>query len=556
MSGKLAATGSIRGFSTIDLGQGQTVEQLAPTHFSLAELRKRIEEIRTKYDPDALNDLITTVLSHIQNLNNPHVVTLSQTDADVLQLVYQAWLSNGNSGTLQDFYVSFFSVADSTIADATNVETASPTSLVNVSGANELISIHNASATAHAELIDIILPGIPPNAPPTISYNAQYGLPSNTTCIRASELTVLDQNGNLTTISENTIAVDYSTGVAAFPIYGSRTNLIFPSNPIDQNNTNLLNVTSSTSPSGTLKVAPDGNPAMVLTDTETNAVHGYEISITLSDAVEYTDTVFIYPLTNTGGITIYLDAYPDIAIMLDLSDYTIFSQNSSVQAYVQPLMNGWLRLGIQYTAPTLTTCNLVIAQVQTAIFGTSIAYEGTGSVLFGLFGLQHVAGCGMSPYIPTTTEIASHDSTIIKIPMTLSNAAEGMLSITYEHAFSAGSQTRSLLSLDNTSLIITTTNNTLTAITENTDESTTSIDINDVFNQQVTLGFSYSSTERELATTNITSVTQTSTNIFLALDVTIQLGSATTPWDGSISNFILYPIADSGQMLEFLIGEV
>lgn len=554
MNTNISATGSIRGFNNIDLGQGQTRESITPTNFSLTDLKNRIEAIRNTFDPDALNNLIIEVLSHIQNENNPHQVTLSQTGADVINLVYQAWLSAGNSGTLQDFYLVFFNVSSNSITavSGTDAITGAPSSLITVSGVEALIAANDTT------LFSEVLPGTPPSVLPTTAYDAQFGIPFGATTSRNTPISVLDRNGNLSIVPANTVAIDYSTGIGSFPLYGSRTNLIVPSDPRLQVSTNILGATSFTSPRGTLNVGPDGTPCLVLVESLNLEIHGYETQITIDNAVEYTDTVFIYPFSNTGGITLYLNNYTNIAIMVDLSTYAVTTSDPSVIGYAQPFPNGWIRIGIQYIISGLAapiTSILVIAKTPTAVLGQEALYPGTGANLFGVFGLQHVAGCGMSPYIPTTTTVESHDATSITIPFVMGSSSNGLLAVSYEHAKTVSVNPRILLTLENQNIKIFMQSNQTNATTINADTSTTTVTATDAFDQFLKLAFSYSPTQNELAITNVPKIIVAGTVPAVTIGSTnLILGDHTNPFDGSVSTFVIYPISDTNGQLEYLVG--
>jgi hypothetical protein len=552
-TGPISRSGSIRGFSTIDLGQGATPESIIPTNFSLTDLKARIDFIRENFDPDTLYTLINQILSHIQNENNPHQVTLAETGVNVVNLVYQAWLEQGNSGSLQDFYGVFFQVPD------IDTSTGNPDSLMTVAGVQASISTHNLDPNAHQAIMDLVMPGTPPQALPTTAFDAKFGAPVNTVTTRSTSICVLDRNGNLVTVPPNTTAVDYSTGFASFPLWNARTNLVYPSDPNLQlqavGSTNLINATAGTSPAWTLKVGPDGNPVTYLSENNAIGVHGYQFPIGVTVGNEYTTSIFVYPLTNTGGITFYFDQFPEFQLMLDLTDYSYTVTGENVIGYVQVLSNGWIRVGMQYVAPTTTVPNFIIAKTLTAVIGNTIPYQGNDQFLFGVFGCQHIADCGMSPYIPTTTDRASHDLTVVQMTINLVNATTGLLAVEYNHPSTISSQKRSLISLD-PSLQIYTQSGTLTATAEDTDSLAVSIPITDTYNQQCFLAFSFTPGLNKLGATNVEKTTQPAGTINLSSGTTtITLGSSSTPFNGSISRFSLYPISDTNEEIEFLIGE-
>lgn len=552
MDPQFSNNGVIRGFKTIDLGQGQTPEIFQPTNFSLTELRQRVQDIRDNYDPDFLDSLIVQVLSHIQNHNNPHQVTLAETGADVVSLVYQAWLAAGNTGTLQDFYNVFFQVPIVSTAD--NVATATGTDLISVSGVETLIATHNTDPNAHTDLLNMILPGTPPSSVPSLAIDAQIGAIANCTVARSTSLTCIDPNGNLITYGPNQLAVDYALGYASLPLYEARTNLTYPSNPLQAVNNSILNAASSNSPILTLKTGPDGNACLVLTENNTINIHGYSFPVSVTSGVEYISSVFVYPLQTTGSLVLYLDT--NTMLFLNLTTLDVSTSSDAIQGYAQCFPNGWIRLGLQYVAAATETASITIAQTQLTELGVNLAYQGTTQPLFGLFGLQHVVGYGLSPYIPTTNAPASHDNTVIQLTTTLAVVANGLLSISHHHAESALASNRVIISLAN-ALTISVNAEMIETIISNADNTTSTLTLPDVTDMCCVSSTSFSPTQYLFGSTGSAKISTTGDIINLVAGTnTITLSSSAAPFNGNISAMVLYPIADTDMTIEFLIGEV
>lgn len=564
MSGTGTTSGTIRGFNSINLGQNNTVESITPTNFSLTELRDRINAIRTTFDPDYLEDLITRVLSHIQNTNNPHQVTLAQTGADILQLVYQEWLTLGNTGTINDFYAVFFQLLP--VTTATDIATASPTSLISVDGAEQLLAAHNADPTAHAVLIDEILPGTPPASFPAYAINAMFSVPAGVAAVRSTPITVINQDGSLSTVPANTPAVDYGNGIAEFSVYGPRTNSIYPSDPTINTNIVKLGCTSVVVPKPTSgrSLAPDGNAYLSLTESVSSEIHGLGIPVGMTTGALYTTTIFVYPFVSStpGGLTCYLNNYAStIAMVLDLTTMTIATTSASVIGYAQQLPNGWIRLGLQFTAPATDAPQFVVAKTLTPTIGSPVAYLGSGDPLFAVFGMQHVQGCGMSPYIPTTTSAALCDGTALSFPITIYNTVDAMFQVTYNHAQSNTGASRVIFALtqsgQNTGITVSSVAAYIVAQIVNTDTTLASLQLNDEFDTPASVALSISATDYSIKSTGQARVNQATTlgAALAAGAATITFGGSATPFDGTISTFGYYPIADSSTNLEFLVGE-
>ena len=564
MSGTGTTSGTIRGFNSINLGQNNTVEAIAPTNFSLTELRDRINTIRTTFDPSYLEDLITRVLTHIQSTDNPHQVTLAQTGANILQLVYEEWLTLGNTGTINDFYAAFFQLLP--VTTATDLATAAPTSLISVDGAEQLLATHNADPNAHAALIDEILPGAPPTSFPAYAINAMFPIPATVTAIRSTPITVINQDGSLSTLPANTPAVDYGNGIAEFSVYGPRTNFIYPSDPTVNTNVVLAGCTSTVvpKPASGRSLAPDGNAYLLLTESTVSEIHGFGIPVGMTAGTLYTTSIFVYPFYNsiTDGLTCYLNNYATtIAMMLDLATMTVTTTNASVIGYAQQLPNGWIRLGLQFTAPATDAPKFVVAKTLTPTLGSPVAYLGSGELLFAIFGMQHVQGCGMSPYIPTTTTAALCDGTTLSLPITLYSGVDAMFLATYNHAPSNTGASRVIFALtqtgSNTGITVSSVTSYLVAQIVNTDTTLASLQLDDEFNTPAAVALSISATDYSIKATGQARVDQVTTlgAALTAGAATITFGGSATPFDGTISTFSYYPVADASTNLEFLVGE-
>lgn len=551
---QLSASGAITGFSSINLGQSNTPEVFAPTHFTLAEVSESIQAIRNNFDPSFLDALIVQILSHVQNTNNPHQVSLAQTGVNVVQMVYQTWLSLGNVGTLQDFYAIFFQITP--LASASDITSGTSANLVSVLGVTQLITTHNTDLNAHVDLLTTIMPGTPPTAVPNFAFDAKIGVPAGVSLVCSTGITVLDRNGNLVTIPPNTAGIDYSTGHALIPLYGARTNTIVPSSPLLAPSGWLVNTTLSTAPSGTLKTGPDGQSCAVLSDTNALVLHGYAAPITYTQGLEYTSSLFLYPLQATGGVTIYLDAAPSLAVMLNLATLTLTTTATpGLFGYVQVFHNGWIRVGIQYVAPTTGAANLMVVQSASGILGQALPYVGTTTPLFGLFGLQHVQGCGMSPYLATTTIAVSHAASVMTLPTSVINATAGLLSVTYDQAYQITAQSRSLVALGSNFSLISNAGQ-ISASIENTDGTVSYLNLPTSYNHLVTTAFAFSAGAYGFGTTGQPTTTLNGKTYSVAAGpITLTLGNTSgLSLDGGIQALALYPVGMVGDEIDFLIG--
>ncbi len=555
--------GVITGFGTIDLSPGNTTELLAPSHFSLSDLRARIDCIRQTFDPDFLDNLIVQVLSHIQNHNNPHQVTLGETGADVIGLVYQAWLAAGNTGTRSQFLAIFFQVLPP-MASSGDLASGTSPNLVSVANVTSVIAAHNSDPNAHADLLATIIPGSPPAADPSYALDAAWLPASGVAMAYNSNLSVINQSGLLSTVSANTTVVDYANGYPAFPLFATRTNLIFPSSPVSNGAAVAVGGSLANAPNGSLLAGLDGASCKLVTETATNAIHGYQIPINMTAGVEYTTSLFVYPLKATGGITLYLDNHPTMAMIVDIATHTVSFTNASVVGRCQVLASGWLRIGLQYVAPSTASAHLMVIGTTTSVLGAPMPYLGTaGAALFGLFGLQHVVGAGLSPYIPTTSAVASHDNITLTATMNPRNTTTGIISFTMIQPSAFLSMMRILL-VFSPELMLYTTNGQVVASTVNQDGSTSTLSSVMLFDHRVSAAFSYAASSLKIGTTSETKVAITGETMVLPSGaITAQFGAsaggrgfAGAYFEGWLQSMALYPIADTNEEIEFLVNQV
>lgn len=133
-----------------------------------AEILQRWEEVKE------------ILYEHVTDTTNPHHVTSEQLSVNVINILYSAWLSEGYSGTLQEFKDLIFNYIH--ITDSINEEVNSeddwlvPTVKVLSDYAE---NYHNAKITGiHEKLLNDIFFGDIVDIPPAIYLNKYIGIPS------------------------------------------------------------------------------------------------------------------------------------------------------------------------------------------------------------------------------------------------------------------------------------------------------------------------------------------------------------------------------------------
>ena len=92
---------------------------------SVQDILGIISSIKQKINFLTWKELIDHLFVHISNKENPHQLTPEQLATTVIQLVYEAWLMEGYSGSMTEFVDMLFrylEYADMTIKIAQNVE--------------------------------------------------------------------------------------------------------------------------------------------------------------------------------------------------------------------------------------------------------------------------------------------------------------------------------------------------------------------------------------------------------------------------------------------------
>ena len=154
-----------------------------------AEILQRWEEVKQ------------SLYEHVTDTDNPHHLTSEQLSVNVINILYSAWLSEGYSGTLQEFIDMIFNYIQ--ITDVINEEVSPEDDWLvpTVKALADYVeNYHNAKITdIHEELLNDIFFGDIIDIPPTIYLNKYIGVPA--------ELIPEDKNDFVTISSTGT---DYS----------------------------------------------------------------------------------------------------------------------------------------------------------------------------------------------------------------------------------------------------------------------------------------------------------------------------------------------------------
>ena len=219
------------------------------------------------------------------------------------------------------------------------------------------------------EILRRIVPGTVPDAYPIWSFNPDLELAQvllGCTCTRASTMRVMTKSGRYTTVAENTLATDWSTGTALVPCFSdyALTNTVyFPDTTSTSDTVTLTSLTVSTKDLSATKIKlPDGtsviHPIVASGDTTVPSV---SVKYNTNQNTDYTVS-FISYLTIDSTSNVVQFTIPEISA--DVVTVTFSAQNNfvcntvgAITAGYQILLNGsvrWFCCGRTGTKSTIT----------------------------------------------------------------------------------------------------------------------------------------------------------------------------------------------------------
>lgn len=501
---KLSIPASISGFGEILLSDAGTVAEGRPAApFSISDLVARMQYLRANLDPAAHQRLLDMVESHILDTSLVHQIDPASIAGEILD-----------------------------------------------------------------NLSDLVFPGTVPASLPSRTIMAEtVDLDDGVAYSRTGPMSVTDATGRLQSVPSDTLAIDYGVdGHPAIPIFPERTNAFTRSDvvtafeyvPDDGTSRLRLHGSGTVAQTTTAGLAPDGTDrALIVSDDATPTDHGIRLSsvgANPSDAVVNVTSAFILPL-NAEYVTC---ALVDDSAVLDLTEAyvtislvtgNIVEKGSMIEsAYIHTSPSGWLRIGVQYYIAGSSNIGMTISGHMDS---GSVSYSGTGTPLFGVFGISTTHGAGLSPFIPTD------DAEATVGPTTLSFSASGALQATkgiialswigYRNTGRSIGAERgtNLLSLDGTPTLQLT-NSQVKAIIGGASLAFTGTN-----GYHETQALSYTATKLKAQVTSAasTSVSQAITPLAGALDAIIG------PAPGYFRNVVFYPVSDDGQAINYLVGE-
>lgn len=350
-----------------DFGKSKDIQDILDSIHDLQETANTVSPLRI-----LLKD-------HIENINNPHEITLSLVDLQLVDIMYDLYTARfGIDMSITEFSYALINIKRfATIADINNQTNLD--SVVNVNILNYLIDNHDKDTNAHNNLFRYKLPGEPIIQPPSDIIEANISVNSTLIVDRACPMAYHDINGRVVTIGNNLLPVDYSFGKPACPIFGPHRNILL--------NSKLLSDVSfkgsiRSSESSLLIVTPISDTNfLLLQESPTLDEHGFTDTLPQEITGIQTYTIYYYPIERTT-VLINIRSVSEIicSAIFDCDDETYQSTGiiDNVIIHVNNLPSGWYRLSITFDATNLnvTSFDVLTKNIIDAVDPFNSIYQG------------------------------------------------------------------------------------------------------------------------------------------------------------------------------------
>lgn len=240
---------------------------------------------------------------------------------------------------------------------------------------------------------------------------------------RDSPMWIINSRGLLEELANDTIAPDYSTGVPAFPIFDTCTNMIGESENIAH--TTYWSLTSATVQTSSTIYSFRDTPIKVLLETPTtdpvlHALTYKATNITQEKDAWYTISFFVTP-QGRSAVGLKVTSNPESIypwVHFDLPSGKIFTEDlaSNIYGTCYPLFDDWYRCQVTFKA---TQTGKVAFQIYPLdIYDGDMVYEGMENLGIGLFGIMVTKTPYLTPYIPSSDGTTNTiQPTILKIQL-------------------------------------------------------------------------------------------------------------------------------------------
>ncbi len=401
------------------------------------DILNKLEALQKFLNVPELEKAITRLYQHIHKEGNPHNTQLEDFQDDISDVLYNAYVENGGTESKDAFLVGLFStIRVATLEDMANGAEASL--LINTRGANEFMTKHEEDKDAHLEVLKDQFPGTVIEVDPVFSINSLVGMTSNITEIDDDEKAQSNQpfrgysfighDGFIHYESDDSsIPVDYSTGRAAFPCFGTRTNQFRYSEAIDgfttKNGVRLSSDIECLNPSKSYTA----NKVIVNADGELE--HNVSVDDVFVEANKpMTFSVFAKPLDAKYLIISYKDMYEGTTVVYGVFNFEygtaeIINDLNRYRVNIVELANDWYRCEFTMSHPIgqIHDVNMTL-MTDFDMENPSLAERLYLNKELGyLWGIQLEVGSNASPYIPTTGKATTRLGVYPKLTLTKEN---------------------------------------------------------------------------------------------------------------------------------------
>lgn len=395
-----------------------TPEGRKPVPLSAAEIINRLRELEALCNKSVVDFLTRTVANHVRDNKNPHNTDLTQFNTEIMHLLYELYLEQGNTGTFEFFYKELFQVFQ--IAGITDLRDGmDETMLATIAVVKKYISEHNRSLSAHSALFERLIPGVPVLTDPTFSMSANFQFPALYQSPLLDRWNYIGKDGFLYENTNNTLPIDYTFGEPMVPIFEDRENLCVFSNDLSRaswvRNKLLVGSTNGFS----LDKLNRGTTVVETTDYSAHEHKATLKDLEIEEDTTYTASVVFLPeeakyfAIRIKGTTF---SPTDVAYFnVEKGTGIVGSTDGRFKADIVKLHSGACRMSITWrnTNSTLTDIEF-IPYIDS---GEGLAYRGRGRVLGTISGVQVEKGDGMSPIIHTSGIKTLRRGVAISVPL-------------------------------------------------------------------------------------------------------------------------------------------
>lgn len=302
---------------------------------------------------------------HVEDLNNPHKVTISLAELELLNIMYNLYTARyGVDMTVIEFGYALINIKRFATKEDIDNDTHRD-SVVNVNVMDYMIEKHDQDEEAHSELFRYKLPGTPIVQPPSDIIEPNISINSLFAVERNCGMTYHDINGRVLTIEANKVPVDYAFGKPACPLFGPHRNILLNSK-----------VLSDISFHGSLRNA--GSDLLIVTPTsDTNFLllqeqpiygnHGFNDPLPEEVTGVQTYTLYYYPIERTA-VCINILSNSEIigSVLFDCEEVeTQYTGNiNPIVNSINDLPSGWYRLSITFNTTGLNVTSFDINTIR------------------------------------------------------------------------------------------------------------------------------------------------------------------------------------------------